>query len=168
VPEPSLVSAAVARKPTACQLAYLKDLAAQCGQSFSYPTTAAEASREISRMRCIRRTPPADAARERRQIADDMATRRGDHARVRDAEINRLRLQCRLGAPEEPAMIAWLGDPADFPGAFAYEHSDVPVDVTLTAWRRSRTPRARARQRRSWRALLRRLGGYIRQRAEVA
>ena len=61
-------------------------------------------------------------------------------------------------------MIARLGDPADFPGAFAYEHSDVPPDVTLTAWRRSRTPR----QRGSLWALLRRLGGCIRQRAEVA
>ena len=63
-------------------------------------------------------------------------------------------------------MIARLGDPADFPGASAYEHSDVPADVTLTAWRRSRPPQAR--QRRSLRTLLRRLGDCIRQRAEVA
>jgi hypothetical protein len=28
-------------------------------------------------------------------------------------------------------MTARAGDPADFPGAFAYEHTDVPPDVTL-------------------------------------
>src|SRR4051794_26936904 len=29
-------------------------------------------------------------------------------------------------------------DPIDFAGAFAYEHTDVPPDVTLTEWRRAR------------------------------
>ena len=87
MPDPTSTSAAAARKPTARQLAFLKDLAAQCGQSFVYPATAAEASREINRLRSLRRTARADVARERRQIADDMATRRGDDARVRDAEI---------------------------------------------------------------------------------
>ena len=54
-------------------------------------------------------------------------------------------------------MTARLGDPADFPGAFAYEHTDAPPDVTLTAWRRSCTQHARPR--RPLRALLRRLRG---------
>jgi hypothetical protein len=84
MPDPTSTSAAAARKPTARQLAFLKDLAAQRGQSFAYPATAAEASREINRLRSLRRTA---VARERRQIPDDMATRRGDDARVRDAEI---------------------------------------------------------------------------------
>ena len=88
MPEPTPKSAVAAPKPTAPQLAYLKDLAAQRGQSFAYPATAAEASREINRLRMLRRTAPADVARERREIADDMATRRGDDARVRDAEIS--------------------------------------------------------------------------------
>jgi hypothetical protein len=74
-------------KPTRRQMAYLKDLAAQRGQTFSYPATAAEASREIDRLRGTRRTPTADVARERRQVADDMASGRGDAARVRDQEI---------------------------------------------------------------------------------
>jgi hypothetical protein len=84
MPDPTSTSAAAARKPTARQLAFLKDLAAQRGQSFAYPATAAEASREIHRLRSLRRTA---VARERRQIPDDLTTRRGDDARVRDAEI---------------------------------------------------------------------------------
>lgn len=52
-------------------------------------------------------------------------------------------------------MTARLGDPAGFPGAFAYEHTDVPPDVTLTAWRRGRTPHPR--RRRTLRAMLERL-----------
>ena len=100
MPDPTPTYAAVARKPTARQLAYLKDLAAQRGQSFPYPTTAAEASREIKRMRDVRRTPPADVARERRQIADDMAMRRGDDARVRDAEITGYGSSARWAHPE--------------------------------------------------------------------
>jgi hypothetical protein len=87
MPEPTPTSAAAARKPTSRQLAFLKDLAAQRGQSFAYPATATEASHEIKRLHRLRRTARADVARERRQIADDMATRRGDDARVRDDEI---------------------------------------------------------------------------------
>jgi hypothetical protein len=87
MPEPTPTSATAARTPTARQLAFLKDLAAQRGQSFAYPATAAEASREINRLNRVRRTARADVTRERHQIADDMATRRSDDARVRDAEI---------------------------------------------------------------------------------
>ena len=76
-------------------MAYLKDLAAQRGQTFSYPATAAEASREIDRLRGTRRTPTADVARERRQVADDMASGRGDAARVRDQEITGYGSNCR-------------------------------------------------------------------------
>jgi len=82
-------------KPTRRQMAYLKDLAAQRGQTFSYPATAAEASREIDRLRGTRRTPTADVARERRQVADDMASGRGDAARVRDQEITGYGSNCR-------------------------------------------------------------------------
>jgi hypothetical protein len=80
MPDLTPTNAAVARKPTARQLAYLKDLAAQRGQSFTYPTITAEASREIKRMRGIRHTPPADVTRERRQIADRFQRARNDHA----------------------------------------------------------------------------------------
>jgi hypothetical protein len=75
-----------APRPTAKQLHYLKTLAAQRGQSFTYPHTSAQASREIDRLQRAPRTPRADVARERRQITDDMATKRGDAARVRDDE----------------------------------------------------------------------------------
>ena len=77
MPEPTSTGAAAAPKPTDRQLAFLKDLAAQRGQSFAYSATAAEASREIHRLRSLRRTVRADIARERRQVADDMVTRRG-------------------------------------------------------------------------------------------
>jgi hypothetical protein len=62
-------------------------------------------------------------------------------------------------------MIAPAGDPADFAGAFAYEHTDVPPDVTLTAWRRAR--RRRPLRRRPLRALVRRLRPERRRRPEA-
>jgi hypothetical protein len=95
MPEATPTGAAAAQKPTARQFAFLKDLAAQRGQSFAYPATAAEASREIKRLHRLRRTARSDVARERRQIADDMATRRGDDARVRDAEITGYGSNCQ-------------------------------------------------------------------------
>jgi hypothetical protein len=36
-------------------------------------------------------------------------------------------------------MTSRLPDPAEFAGAFAYEHTDVRADLTLTAWRRERS-----------------------------
>jgi hypothetical protein len=101
MPDPTPTDAAAARKPTAGQLAYLKDLAAQRGQSFAYPATFAEASREIARLRRTRRTPRADVARERRQIADDMATRRGDDAHVRENEITGFGSSARWAGTED-------------------------------------------------------------------
>ena len=101
MPEPTPTSAAAAQKPTPRQLAFLRDLAAQRGQSFAYPATAAEASREIKRLHRLRRTARSDVARERRQIADDMATRRGDHARVPDAEITGSGSSARWAGSEE-------------------------------------------------------------------
>ena len=95
MPDPTHTSAAAPHKPTRAQLTYHKDLAAQRGQSFAYPATAAEASREIDRLRGVKRTPRADVARERRQIADDMATCRGDGARVRDGEITGYGSNCQ-------------------------------------------------------------------------
>jgi hypothetical protein len=120
---------------------------------------ASEASREINRLRGIRRTPRADVARERRQIADDMATRRGDGATpVREARRGR-----GLHRPDDRASPA--SDPADFAGAFAYEHTDVPPDVTLTDCRRAR--QRRPARRRPLRALVRRLRPERRSRPEA-
>jgi hypothetical protein len=82
-------------KATASQLRYLKRLAELTGQSFAYPRTIAEASREIDRLARISRSSPRDIARERRQISADMATRRGDAARVRPDELEGYGSNCR-------------------------------------------------------------------------
>jgi hypothetical protein len=75
------------RKPTASQLAYLKDLAMKTGQSFAYPQTSAQASAEIRRLKGTKRTPSADRRREARQVRHDLAERRGDSASVRPEEL---------------------------------------------------------------------------------
>jgi hypothetical protein len=74
-------------KPTAKQLAYLRRLAANLGQSFAYPQTSAEASAEIGRLRaarshCDTALERQDARRERRAIQRDLQERADDAARV--------------------------------------------------------------------------------------
>lgn len=73
-------------QPTAKQMRYLKALAEERGQSFTYPKTKTQASAEIDRLRGAKKTPSADARRERRQVSEHMATRR-DNARIRDSEV---------------------------------------------------------------------------------
>jgi hypothetical protein len=75
-----------ANPPTPKQLRYLRDLADRTGQSFAYPITVAEASREIERLRKLRRTPAADRRRERLEVSRDMAEHRGDASRI-DQEV---------------------------------------------------------------------------------
>jgi hypothetical protein len=70
------------RPPTSKQLRYLRDLATRAGQTFAYPRSASEASRQIERLKGVRRTPTADRRRELRAVGRDMAERRGDAARV--------------------------------------------------------------------------------------
>jgi hypothetical protein len=74
-----------ANPPTPRQLGYLRDLALRTGQTFPRPGTAGEASREIDRLKKLRRTPAVDRRRERREVAHDMAERRGGASAV-DAE----------------------------------------------------------------------------------
>jgi hypothetical protein len=71
---------------SARQMRYLRDLAEKRGQSFAYPTTSAEASEQIERLK--RRHPDrhSDRRRERLQVSREMAGR-GDAAAVRDTEI---------------------------------------------------------------------------------
>jgi hypothetical protein len=74
------------RPPTQRQLRYLRSLAAQRGESFAYPRTAAQASTEIERLKAR----PRLSRNVRR--ADDLAVSRamaarGDAAAVSDAEI---------------------------------------------------------------------------------
>jgi hypothetical protein len=78
----------VPTKPTARQLSYLRSLADRSGQTFVYPQSAAQASREIERLKSAR--PSTRAARyvERKAIADQIATGPIDAARVREDEIS--------------------------------------------------------------------------------
>lgn len=78
----------MAAKPTPRQLRYLKDLAERTGQTFTYPRTFAEASREIDRLKAIRPESRAERRIERKEIADQLATGPEDSARVRDDEIS--------------------------------------------------------------------------------
>jgi hypothetical protein len=68
--------------PTAKQQRYLRQLALQRGVSFVMPRTRAEASRAIDALKRRAPEPVADRRREVRAVQDDMATRRGDAARV--------------------------------------------------------------------------------------
>jgi hypothetical protein len=75
------------KSPSPKQLAALRRLAMQRGQSFVYPRTSGQASAE---MRRLLRMEPQDSLERRLDdegVSDDMATRRGDAAQVRLEEI---------------------------------------------------------------------------------
>ena len=74
------------KPPSARQMRYLRDLAAQRGESFAYPRTAAEASAEIERLKGRRRSSATERRVERLEVSRAMACR-GDAAAVRDSEI---------------------------------------------------------------------------------
>lgn len=75
-------------KPTPKQLSYLRSLASSRGQTFTMPTTRLEASQEINRLKRAPKESYRDVRRELHQLADDMATRRGNAAsRVGDHEV---------------------------------------------------------------------------------
>jgi len=48
------------KPPSARQLNYLKALAKRTGQTFTYPTTSSDASREIQRLKTVRPTSHAE------------------------------------------------------------------------------------------------------------
>jgi len=75
------------KKPSAKQLRYLRSLAERCGESFTYPASAGQASAEINRLKARRRTPRADRRREVAEVRRAMASRGGDAAAVRPPEI---------------------------------------------------------------------------------
>jgi hypothetical protein len=52
----------------------------QRGESFSYPTSAAQASAEIDRLKGRRRMSATERRREARELSREMAERRGDAA----------------------------------------------------------------------------------------
>jgi hypothetical protein len=74
-------------RPTAMQLAYLRALVQRTGQTFAYPRTAAQASREIRRLKAAKPSSRIERAVERKRIADAIAAGPDDAARVRDTEI---------------------------------------------------------------------------------
>lgn len=99
-------SPAAPDRPTAKQLHYLKDLAAQAGQSFAYPATVRAASDEIHRLKAVlaaadRGLESATARRERRDVSRDLAQAGGD-ARVRDHELAGHGAGARWAGDENP------------------------------------------------------------------
>jgi Protein of unknown function (DUF3072) len=61
--------------PTAKQLAYLRSLAIKTGQTFTYPRTVAEASREIQRLKGTKPSTRTEVAIERRMLPEERAAR---------------------------------------------------------------------------------------------
>ena len=74
-------------KPTTAQLSYIRSLANRAGQTFTYPTTHAEASAEIARLKAAPASSRMEVRIERKQIADQIAIGPEDAAKVRESEI---------------------------------------------------------------------------------
>lgn len=70
------------------QLACLKSLAQRTGQTFAYPQTPREASREIERLLKAKPSSRTEVNLERKQIVDQLAEGPQDAARVRQGEIS--------------------------------------------------------------------------------
>ena len=69
------------------QLAFLRTLAAERGQTFAYPRTSAEADREIRRLKGGPKLSRTDRRREDRGVREAMACR-GDDARIQERELS--------------------------------------------------------------------------------
>jgi hypothetical protein len=63
------------KPPSARQLNYLKALANRSGQTFTYPTTSSDASREIQRLKAVRPTSRVELGLERLDLAAEQAAR---------------------------------------------------------------------------------------------
>ena len=74
-------------KPTPRQIKYLKDLAMETGESFTWPKTFGQAHVEIDRLLAISPSSKAERRLERDQLREDFATGRGDAAAIRPDEI---------------------------------------------------------------------------------
>ena len=72
-------------RPTAKQQRYLRSLAQKTGTSFTPPTTKAEASREIERLKRLSASPRHERAEDRKAVAK---APRGGEARVRPSEVS--------------------------------------------------------------------------------
>jgi hypothetical protein len=74
-------------RPTRRQLAYLRSLASRTGQTFAYPRTRREGSREIQRLERARSSTRVERSIERKDIADAIARGPDDDAAVRLDEV---------------------------------------------------------------------------------
>ena len=63
------------KPPSARQLNYLKALAHRAGQTFAYPKTSSEASREIQRLKATRPSTRIELELERLDLAAEQAAR---------------------------------------------------------------------------------------------
>lgn len=74
-------------RPTPRQLAYLRSLAARAGQTFAYPRTRQQASRELERLKQAAPTSRTERWIEHKEIADAIARSPDNAARVRGDEV---------------------------------------------------------------------------------
>ena len=81
-------------RPTAKQQRYLRSLAQQTGTSFTPPTTKAEASREIERLKKLSASPRHEREHDRRAVSAGLATGSSE-ARVREDEVEGYGSNCR-------------------------------------------------------------------------
>ncbi len=84
-------------KPTRKQLSYLRSLASQRGQTFQYPTTRQEASREIERLLKGEPDSRLERAIERRE-GYEITTESLDATRVRENETSGWGSSARWGS----------------------------------------------------------------------
>jgi hypothetical protein len=74
-------------KPTPAQQRFLRELAVERGESFTTPSTFAEASAEIRRLKRRKPDHPHDVSRERAEVRRDMDANCGGAAAVRPHEL---------------------------------------------------------------------------------
>lgn len=76
------------KPPSARQLNYLRALADRAGQTFTYPGTSADASREIARLKAVMPSSRVERAVERFDLVAENAAREANcDAAIRPAEI---------------------------------------------------------------------------------
>jgi len=80
--------ASTTSKPSARQMSYLRWLANRAGQTFTYPSTAQQASAEINRLKIATVSSHTERYHERKLIADQIQAGPQDAARVCEHEIS--------------------------------------------------------------------------------
>lgn len=85
---------AAGNRPTQKQLQTLRRLAAERGQSFAYPATRGQASREIRRLLGAQRSHRSEVAEDRKAVGRAMRDSL-DATRVRDDEVQGYGSKCQ-------------------------------------------------------------------------